>query len=371
MVLTRRQYKDISRWFPNEIISEIVQAAPQADRAALCRVSRLFHSVSVPVLYRVVDVPAGAHHRDSMKAFSFAILSNPLLPGLVRSFSATGDRSQWSDDTAFVAQILAALERLLRLEHLSLTDLIIRKEHRDSFLQFSFPCLVSCDLAFSIGGGYVFPLVSSFAQHHPSLRSLSSSLSGEVDSEPSLPLSLPHLRRLSCPICLVSLITDAPDLREVKLRWPYWGAQAVEKTIRTLKSMIRDETAFVCSNDECDGIYAEVLASISRHLPRTKTLRMRMREFESWTGLPDHLLQKKLEHLRNHLPHFTDLRFRSSTMHPINPLQAYPCMVKDIGNVCPSLEACCFNQCAWRRVNQTWEQLPYEDFLCMAGISFP
>ncbi|KAJ6585642.1 hypothetical protein B0H19DRAFT_1250436 [Mycena capillaripes] len=55
MVLTRRQRKAISCWLPNEIISEIFQAAPAADRAALCGTSKLFYGIGAPVLYRVID----------------------------------------------------------------------------------------------------------------------------------------------------------------------------------------------------------------------------------------------------------------------------------------------------------------------------
>ncbi|KAJ6487185.1 hypothetical protein C8R47DRAFT_517426 [Mycena vitilis] len=368
MVLTRRQYKDISRWFPNEIIAEVVQVAPQADQAALCRVSRLFHSVGIPVLYRAVEVVG----RDSMKAVSLVILSNPLLPDLVRSFSATGDRAQWSDTNATsTPQILSALKLLLRLEDLSLIHFTIREEDRHSFLQLSFPCLRGCHFDFSTIGGGIFPLVFYFAQHHPSLRSLFVSMSGNAPGDPLLPLRLPHLRRLSGPLCLVSSITGAQDLREVRLRWPFGdkkpSAHEVEKTIRTLKSMILDETAFVFSNDECSGIYADVLESVSSHLPHTKTLRLRM-QVESWTGLPDY---KKFEHLRNHLPHFTNLRFLSSTMHRIDSLEVSRSTVKDVSDIYPSLEECCFNQRAWRRVNGTWEELPYQDFMRLAGISFP
>ncbi|KAJ6585598.1 hypothetical protein B0H19DRAFT_1110245, partial [Mycena capillaripes] len=86
MVLTRRQHKAISRWLPNEIIAEIIQVAPTADRAALCRASKLFHGVGVPVLYRVVNV-----RRESTDAFSRTILANRLLAGLVRSLSVTDD----------------------------------------------------------------------------------------------------------------------------------------------------------------------------------------------------------------------------------------------------------------------------------------
>ncbi|KAJ7490808.1 hypothetical protein FB451DRAFT_1389566 [Mycena latifolia] len=83
MVLTRRAYKAISRWLPSEIILEIIQAAPQADRASLCRVSKLFHALGLPVLYRVVHLQT----RASAEAFGPTVLSNIALGPLVRSFT--------------------------------------------------------------------------------------------------------------------------------------------------------------------------------------------------------------------------------------------------------------------------------------------
>ncbi|KAJ7100492.1 hypothetical protein C8R44DRAFT_946970 [Mycena epipterygia] len=83
MVLTRRAYKAISRWLPNEVITEIIQAASQKDRAALCRTSKLFYGLSVPVLYRVVDIETHV----CLLSFSAVISSNPDLAKAVRSFT--------------------------------------------------------------------------------------------------------------------------------------------------------------------------------------------------------------------------------------------------------------------------------------------
>ncbi|KAJ6548171.1 hypothetical protein DFH09DRAFT_1281621, partial [Mycena vulgaris] len=92
MVLTRRGYKAISRWLPNEIMTEIIQEAPQNDLASLCRVSKLFHGLVVPVLYRAVHLD-----HDGAAAFCDAILSNPGLAELVRSLTMAARRGAWPD----------------------------------------------------------------------------------------------------------------------------------------------------------------------------------------------------------------------------------------------------------------------------------
>jgi hypothetical protein len=84
MVLTRRGYKAISRWLPNEIITEIVCAVPWADQASLCRVSKLFHGICLPVLYRVVQLKSAR----GITSFCNTVPSNPAIAGYVRSLTA-------------------------------------------------------------------------------------------------------------------------------------------------------------------------------------------------------------------------------------------------------------------------------------------
>jgi hypothetical protein len=85
MVLPQGQPKAISEWFPNEIISEIIEAISQRDRATLSRASKLFYANTLPVLYRDVEL----HGYKDLGGFSSAILSNSVLPELVRSLKVT------------------------------------------------------------------------------------------------------------------------------------------------------------------------------------------------------------------------------------------------------------------------------------------
>jgi hypothetical protein len=74
---------DIIRWFPNEVIEQIVQAAPPADRASLCRVSKLIHDLSLPILNRTVEL----YEYNSAGAFCCALIENPSRGDAIRSFS--------------------------------------------------------------------------------------------------------------------------------------------------------------------------------------------------------------------------------------------------------------------------------------------
>lgn len=84
MVLIRRGYKSISWWLPDEVISEIIQAAPRYDQAALCRASKLFHALGVRILYRVVDLD----DYPSIAGFCLTVLTNTAkFSHLVRSLT--------------------------------------------------------------------------------------------------------------------------------------------------------------------------------------------------------------------------------------------------------------------------------------------
>ncbi|KAJ7100512.1 hypothetical protein C8R44DRAFT_888321 [Mycena epipterygia] len=87
MVLTRRAHKAISRWLPNEVLTEIIEVVPNlADRASLCRVSKLFHALCLPILYRVVHLDVNLH---SAVTFSSSLKENPARADAIRHLIVT------------------------------------------------------------------------------------------------------------------------------------------------------------------------------------------------------------------------------------------------------------------------------------------
>ncbi|KAJ6585597.1 hypothetical protein B0H19DRAFT_425093 [Mycena capillaripes] len=268
--------------------------------------------------------------------------------------------------------MLASFRKLLHLEQLSIR-IAVWEEHRDTFLRCSFPHLLSCHLGLAtIGEGGIFPLVTSFLERHPSLRTFSTPLKAfsRDGADPLIPFSLPHLQNFRGPATLVPVISGTQDLREVRLSWfRQHSAQDIEEIARTLKSMTREDFPFICSNYDCDNSFIEVLESISRNLPHTNTLEMRGYGFNVSNEI-------KLSHLKNCLPRFTGLRVLSLAMavdddDPASREEATRRMTRDLGDICPSLEACRLNTYAWRKVNAMWEQYPADDFPELASISFP
>ncbi|KAJ7687248.1 hypothetical protein B0H17DRAFT_1203719 [Mycena rosella] len=272
MVLTRRAHKAISRWLPNEIITEIVQLTPQSDQVSLSRVSTLFRDLCLPILYRVVRLNSLA----SVEAFCAAVLSNNSLAELVRSYTVVD----------FFGVQSPSLVGLVRLEDLSLHHSLADTDLRD-LLGLIFPHLVRCRLrtaTLESGPRYAYPsaekqdALMSFLLRHPALENLhiEDPYHKEVWSSQSARIPLLHLQRLQCPARIVPSI-DTTNLRRARLCWntgifgPLGPAQ-VENIVVSLRSMAHSDIPFGCSNDHCDSCLPAVVDSLSRNMPATRTL---------------------------------------------------------------------------------------------------
>ncbi|KAJ7490806.1 hypothetical protein FB451DRAFT_1221120 [Mycena latifolia] len=367
MVLTRRAYKAISRWLPNEIITEIIRAAPQADRASLCRVSKLFHALCLPVLYRVVHVQT----RASAEAFGLSVLSDTALGPLVRSFKI--------DRGCFVGSKLSPLvldvcKTLSNLEDLSMPLSSIAG--LGELLLCTFPQLTRCNMGSKAclewSSKEKDDLVA-FLLRHPALATLDILVGCPLTPKTLIPLV--HLQQLKCPAALVPFIV-AHNLHEARLDWDHREGgvpNEVEKTIVALKSMTHTNVPFVCSIEVFTLQFAEIVDSISRNLPHTKTFRLAL-----YTSL--RTPQEPTDQVMNCLPRFTGLVYLSlecwhrildnKVIHTLRDTEEEDQQtVQAFGDVCPTLKACRLNRVAWKNSNGTWKKYPEQDFREMAGIS--
>ncbi|KAJ7687267.1 hypothetical protein B0H17DRAFT_1136390 [Mycena rosella] len=359
MLLTRRANKAISRWLPNEIITEIVQAAPRSDQASLCRVSKLFRDLCLPILYRVVDLQANA----SVAEFGHTVLSNPALAGLVRSYSV-GPSMSMND----VSPILVdSSKAFVRLEALSIHRRLLTETGLENLLRWTFPHLVRCNLSLvSSGYSHTEPhTLASFLIRHSGLEKLHIRDFSYGLPRPSTSACIPLLRlqQLGCPSRIIPFIA-ALRLKRVKLYWDDdLDVGEIENTFVALKAMITSDVLFISSNANCDKNLSAVVDSLSRNLPHTRTLQLL-----SFFSPP---LTEVIGHLKNYLPRFTGLAFLSVQYEGF---QAKPSTGKEeeeinvLGDVCPTLQACRLHQRAWRKVDGMWETYPLTDFDALAGL---
>ncbi|KAJ7432025.1 hypothetical protein B0H11DRAFT_823932 [Mycena galericulata] len=357
MVLTRRQSKSILRRFPNEIIAEIIQSAPQADVVNLCRVSKLFHGLGAPVLYRDVDL-------ESFNTVTFcrAILSNPFLTGLVRSLS-----SRSYDYDCPIRVFWNALRSLIHLENLSLRLPILKEDDYDAFLQMSFPRLVSCHLnqdTIVLTGNRLG--VSVFLMRHPRLESFSTSM--PLKAEPASQIPLSNLRRFWGPVELIPFIIS----RELRVADLFWGSTSdhdVEAKIVALASMTLPHSPFISCNHVND-ISPTIIDSLSRNIPHTTTLHIAMVRMDGPIVPGDTTCAQ----VANYLPSFTCLRYLSIQNRFINfrSTEAVAHIIsRAFWDVCPTLNGCRFDGYAWRKVDASWEKCSSQDFDGLAGITLP
>ncbi|KAJ7897929.1 hypothetical protein B0H14DRAFT_2675699, partial [Mycena olivaceomarginata] len=354
-----RQSKGISQWLPNEILTHIIQDTLQGDQLALSRVSKLFHALVVPVLYCVVKVETVA----SRHVFCHTLLSKPILGGLVRSMTLRCSPDfREVPDKAHIALILDSLKLLLRLRHLSLNLTLYNPVHGRAFLELSFPCLVSCHMGL---GSYTndHPTLH-FLRRHPGLISFSSPLGIQLEIKP--PLSMPGLRALGAPVSFVRGIVTR-ELREAKLAWGFKSRNLdIENHIIALTSRIPDGAPFIMTINECDYRLTEILDSLSRNIPYTRTLCLR------WQHLAD--LRENIATAVKSLRRFYGLEFISIENMPDNNWLTKPeafALAHSYNDACPTLEACSIGGHTWRKVNSIWQEFPSSDFPALAGITLP
>ncbi|KAJ7867390.1 hypothetical protein B0H14DRAFT_2731294, partial [Mycena olivaceomarginata] len=336
-----RQSKGISQWLPNEILTHIIQDTLQGDQLALSRVSKLFHALVVPVLYCVVKVETVA----SRHVFCHTLLSKPILGGLVRSMTLRCSPDfREVPDKAHIALILDSLKLLLRLKHLSLNLTLYNPVHGRAFLELSFPCLVSCHMGL---GSYTndHPTLH-FLRRHPGLISFSSPLGIQLEIKP--PLSMPGLRALGAPVSFP---------REAKLAWGFKSRNLdIENHIIALTSRIPDGAPFIMTINECDYRLTEILDSLSRNIPYTRTLCLR------WQHLAD--LRENIATAVKSLRRFYGLEFISIENMPDNNWLTKP-------EAFALAHSYTMRGHTWRKVNSIWQEFPSSDFPALAGITLP
>ncbi|KAJ7500495.1 hypothetical protein B0H11DRAFT_2275746 [Mycena galericulata] len=346
MVLTRRQYKAISRWLPNEVTTLVIQAAPRADQVTLCRVSKLFHALSMPVVYRIV------HLKDpsEIQAFCSAVLSNPALPQLVRSVVYQDISGSFAK--VYSGMMLDSLRTLLRLERLWIDVDLLLDEHLAALLRCTFPRLVACRVG--VGAENLVDPLASFLARHSSLKSLLLDDSNSIFQAP-FPIPLPCLEYYNGSVDFAHWIV-AGSLKEGKFNWNSRKTYDIEKTIVAVKTLTASDVPFVCSHYWCDEYFAEILESMSSNLPHMKSLQM-----HPYSNDTD------FAHVRNCLPRFTHLEILCIAGVK-GPESEQLITVQGFANLCPTLEWCRLGERAWRKINQGWERYPLIDFMIFAGV---
>ncbi|KAF7361552.1 hypothetical protein MSAN_01188800 [Mycena sanguinolenta] len=376
MVLTRRAYREkmeISRWLPNEVLVQIIQHSAKADQATLARASKLFWDLCLPVLYRIVKLK----NPRSITFFCSKIMEIPSRADAVRSFTLNVPFNK--HDEIRCDLILASLKLMLSLDHLSLSAFALDTRHTVMLLeQCSFPQLISCDLwaPSDIKDLFQIPppplskssdLTAVFLTRHSTLKRIQFHSVYRMVASRSVHAPLPNLEFYAGHARFI-LSINAIGLQAVELVWYTEDDEVIDEIVTGISSMTRPNFPFVSSHSYWDDP-CQIVTSVSKHIPHTKTLRLQCLEL-SFTILS----QDTIRYITRCLHGFTGLVYlelgytRNFPAPGVDDDSEDRIAVEAWGKACPTLEACCLNLSAWRKIDSHWETFSMKEFWVLAEL---
>ncbi|KAJ7612244.1 hypothetical protein FB45DRAFT_1118106 [Roridomyces roridus] len=298
MVLTRNGHRarmQITRWLPNEVLSQIIQFAPLADQAVFCRTSKLFHALSLPIVNRSVCIETETLDTDSIAAFCLSMIQNPERAGATREMAVMFNNPDREREEANYGKILNTIKLMLNLEDLSLldyTESLALLDHPQGLssmcsgmANLNFPHLSSCRLVVASIDEKNHAPIMHFLTRHPNLTHLRIWVAfRDTHPPPASRLRLPKLRHYEgTSIFLSYILTERLKRAHVSV-WG-WDALETEQIVESLRSLTDPNRLFTLSND--------------------------YDELDSQEGLTT--LRESLRALSSRMPYITSLRVRSST----------------------------------------------------------
>ncbi|KAJ7589051.1 hypothetical protein C8J56DRAFT_937714 [Mycena floridula] len=208
--------------FPNEIILQIISFCDISTQAALCRVCRLFQQLSVPGLYRTVELDDDGLPRNTTKTtiYLFAISVSISRHQQYTTFLSIKTNHIRQEETENAINCILLKTTGLRGLHLN-RHWIGDFHLPPAFETLSFPHLHIVDFGSSQTGiqwSQEGPLLGSFINRHPSISHLA--LPRTPLGPPSAqltPINLPNLILYSGPITSLDRLKNTDKLQSVKL----------------------------------------------------------------------------------------------------------------------------------------------------------
>ncbi|KAJ7932838.1 hypothetical protein B0H13DRAFT_1856818 [Mycena leptocephala] len=352
--------QDISRWLPNDILLDIMEISSKSDQASLCLVSKLFHALCLPILNRTVHL----NYCASSIAFCSALIADPTRAEAVRSLTVVEFSSPWDRPARKRRSevLMAALELMLMLEHLSIRYDILADEHAVALLEHrTFPRLLTCAISPPISYSRVNKigdLLAAFWARHPTLTGIH--FFSTIGASPSVRMDLPNLQCYDGPADVMRSIVCG-GLKEARIEWDPFK---VDNDILTvLKSKTRPDIPFILSVIAHPTDCGQITERAAREMPQMRTLHLDPLD-KVW------LLDHPFRDVVAFLSRFTRLGYfgiegrvleNRRTEADRDTMEAWTV-------ACPTLEACCLNGFAWREVDGTWQECSLDEFRTMAGL---
>ncbi|KAJ7136633.1 hypothetical protein C8R44DRAFT_868763 [Mycena epipterygia] len=345
-MLTRRAAKSILRFLPNEILTEILALCPPADRAALCRASRLFNKLGTRLLYRGITLKTTHGVLKCCRTLG----KNSELSLFVKSLDVGAwlmeDCDEFDDELAPL--ISAALECLQHLETLILGPGCgtLAPDYIALIFGNTFTRLRRLHIRIGIDI-YNEPALVQFLQSHPRLTVL------KLFGRPFHPSSfagvrLPDLCYLKAKARLFSRMVHAHNrLTGAEIAWKR-TPEDIAPPIAALRSGSRESLVkLVCYRP---GGNVDLIQHIAEHLPLLAVLKV----ISPVHSYPQHD-EATLQAIAAALARFTKLHTFEYTYTVHTRRVSDRATVAEWGRVCPTLKRCTLNSVIWKRRQTTDE----------------
>ncbi|KAJ6592908.1 hypothetical protein B0H19DRAFT_1088750 [Mycena capillaripes] len=359
MVLTRRAYKSIIRWLPNEILAEVIRYSASdsyRDLLALCRTSRLINGLAISILYRNICLTTLSATQKLFATLRKHAAASPRAHLVRRLKIASGENDddlQLSDD---LIDDLAAVFPSFR--HLRSLELLVHAPLDALLSDLHFPELVL--LRSSVAPSFSAAL-RSFINRHPTLTSLELFRSrGNLPMHGTLmpdlgTLTLPYLTNYSGPGCFASgLIVETKSLQTLTVTW-YTDDPSLAPALAALGACTSPTTATSALGTFCDSVSElEMLRCIVQSMPHVAVVQL----YRIITAA-DRFSQDAVREIAAILRRFSALyvlKFLDSGADPDHAqwLSTDRRIVKSWGKASPTLFMIELHGRVWKRTDNIW-----------------
>ncbi|KAJ7619631.1 hypothetical protein FB45DRAFT_1062991 [Roridomyces roridus] len=354
----QKAYMRITRWFPNEVLTAIIDNAARADQATLCRVSTLFHALALPVLNRRVILRTDYTEPEVLEAFCNAIIRNLARADSVRSFTFINEPS-----VVLVEDFLIqSLKLMTRLEHLFIDDFRPRGVV-SRLADIDFPNLWSCTLEFHAEAWEQH--VAKFLARHPTIMHLRLQ-TWAAEGEHLMPEGtlLPELQYYHGPLHLLSGFSKH-SLQAVRTSWT---GRETSSFMENLSAQTGLDLASLSLYYLDAAEVSDVLIHLSKHMPHLEKLELHFWDAPTSTAVivnDVNAFQRRFKRLAYLAMAFSSLdESHYAVVESDNERRAFEMWT----NASLSLRGCCIGQTAWRKVGQKWEDCSKKLFRSEAGF---
>ncbi|KAJ7603821.1 hypothetical protein FB45DRAFT_1013855 [Roridomyces roridus] len=375
MVLTRRAHRArmlITLRLPNEVLTEIIRCAKKPDQATLCRVSRLFHGLVLPILNRAISLnlvdKEGCAYEPVLKQFLQSLIRNPERADAVRSLTFF---RRWTYEVPVDHDLLFKSMNLMRnLESLSFNDLREQNTTTPRLACLTLPHLSRCCIMVTHTGVSAATDLARFLSQHPSIVRLFVwvlPLVGGTNSLDPGPTFLPNLRHYHG----TRIFLDRLSTRSLQVaRFPVEEAR-IESDVQAINALTNRNFPFVLSLEYYFGrsehLIQTLLLALSAGFSHIRSLQLRAHDTNP-LGIT------ALQHVTTHLPHFNQIAYFSLTYSKRQPeyvvnAESDQAAFETWVATSSTLIGCCIGNVARKKLGEKWERLSVEDFDKQAGFS--